>query len=202
MDCLKTFLVEHINITEQNFMFAVGYSFLCFLSWIILPELQFRYKLLSKLTAGDQGIACDFLAYFLIYTGTLRNKAINDAIASSGSLNYGIFEIPVLAISYIMFLFGLMLVAMSFYRLGMRGMYFGDHFGFLFKEKITQFPYNYFPNAQYVGTTSSLIGYSLAQHSLVGILIAFIIYILYEILNIVEFRKLKIFYPPKDVKVN
>ena len=105
--------------------------------------------------------------------------------------------------SYLAVIFGLVLVAMSFYRLGLRGMYFGDHFGFLFKEKITQFPYNYFPNAQYVGTTATMIGYSLIKHSAFGIFISMFIYGQYQILWIVENKKLKVFYPsPKKPEKN
>jgi len=197
MDILKNTLTNYIDFSEPSFILGVQYSVICFLGWIILPHLQFEYKLLSRITGGDQGKANDFLTYFLIYTGTMRNHAINEAISRNNSLSYGAFEIPVQIFSWFMIIFGTVLVTMSFYRLGLRGMYFGDHFGFLFKEKITQFPYNYFPNAQYVGTTSMLIGYSLARHSASGIFIAVLVYVLYKILTIVEFRKLKVFYPEK-----
>jgi phosphatidylethanolamine N-methyltransferase len=202
MDTLKSTLTKNIDFSEPNFVIALQYSLICFLGWVILPHLQFEYKLLSKLTGGDQGKASDFLTYFLIYTGTMRNQAINEAISRNSTLNYGVWEIPVQILSYILIIFGTVLVIMSFYRLGLRGMYFGDHFGFLFKEKITQFPYNYFPNAQYVGTTSMFIGYSLARHSAAGLFIAVLVYVLYKILTIVEFRKLKVFYPPNQIKSN
>jgi phosphatidylethanolamine/phosphatidyl-N-methylethanolamine N-methyltransferase len=200
MDSLKTILTDYIDFTEPHFIDAIQYSFLCFLGWVILPHLQFEYKLLSKLTNGNQAIASDFLAYFLIYTGTTRNHFINQAILNSKKMEYGVYEIPVQILAYIMMIFGIVLVTGSFYRLGLRGMYFGDHFGFLFKEKITQFPYNYFPNAQYVGTTAMLIGYSLTHHSAAGIFIALLVYLLYQVLTIVEFRKLKVFYPTTDKK--
>ncbi len=201
MENIKSLLFDYIDYTETNFLQAVGYSFLCFLLWILLPHLQFKYKLLSKLTVGDEGKACDFLAYFLIYTGTIRNHAINEMINKNKTISYGNLEIPIQILSYSMMVFGLILVVFSFYRLGLRGMYFGDHFGFLFKEKITSFPYNHFPNAQYVGTTWFFVGFSLAFHSLAGIFIALLVYLLYQILNVVESRKLEIFYPPnKQVK--
>ena len=202
MNKFQNFLTTYINFTEPNFIQAIQYSMICFLGWIILPHLQYKYKILSRLSGGNQSIACDFLAFFLIYTGFIRNQAINQAIYNSKTLIYGFYEIPTLVISYFLMLFGGLLVSMSFYRLGLRGMYFGDHFGFLFKEKITQFPYNYFPNAQYVGTTSLLIGFSLMYHSAAGILISMLIYGQYQILWIVENRKLKVFYPssPENIK--
>lgn len=195
MDTIKSLVLDNIDFTETNFLQAMGYSVLCFLLWVLMPHLQFKYKLLSKITGGDEGKACDFLAYFLIYTGTIRNHAINEMINKNKTISYGNFEIPMQILSYAMMAFGLVLVVFSFYRLGLRGMYFGDHFGFLFKEKIVSFPYNYFPNAQYVGTTWFFIGFSLAFHSLAGVFIAVVVYLLYQILNLVESRKLEIFYP-------
>jgi len=191
-------LFQQIDFTETNFLQAFAYSILCFLLWIIMPHLQFKYKLLSKFTGGDEAKACDFLAYFLIYTGTIRNHAINEMINKNKKISYGYLEIPIQIVSYMMIAFGLILVVFSFYRLGLRGMYFGDHFGFLFKEKIINFPYNYFPNAQYVGTTWFFIGFSLAFHSIAGVFISILMYILYQILNIVESKKLEIFYPSNN----
>jgi phosphatidylethanolamine N-methyltransferase len=191
---------KYIDFTESKFIEANIYSVLCFALWVILPHLQFRYKLLSRFVGNDEEKACDFLSYFLIYTGTIRNHAINEAINNNIHINYGIWEYPILLLSTVLMIFGLVLVSFSFYRLGLRGMYFGDHFGFLFKEKIIQFPYNYFDNAQYVGTTAFFIGYSLFFHSPAGIFITILINLLYKVLTFVENRKLKIFYP--DTKEN
>jgi len=196
MDIIKSLALDYIDFTETYFLQAMGYSVLCFLLWVLIPHFQFKYKLLSKLTGGDEGKACDFLSYFLIYTGTIRNHAINEMINKNKTISYENFEIPMQIISYAMMAFGLVLVVFSFYRLGLRGMYFGDHFGFLFKEKIISFPYNYFPNAQYVGTTWFFVGFSLAFHSVAGVFVSTVIYLLYQILNVVESRKLEIFYPP------
>lgn len=199
------FLTNYIDFTETNFLQAVAYSFLCFFLWILLPHLEFKYKILSKITLGNKEKACDFLSYFLIYTGTLRNQAINEMMNKNKLMSYGIYEIPLQILAYISMAFGLVLVMFSFYRLGLRGMYFGDHFGFLLKEKIVAFPYNYFPNAQYVGTTWFFIGFSVAFHSAAGLFISFLVYLLYQILNLVESKKLEIFYPEKkegeDVKI-
>ena len=194
--------MEYINFYETKFLEAVGYSVLCFLLWILIPHLQFKYKLISKFVGNDEAKACDFLAYILIYTGTVRNHAINEAINKNIHISYGVFEIPIILSSILMMAFGLVLITYSFYRLGLRGMYFGDHFGFLFKEKITKFPYNHFDNPQYVGTSSFFIGYSLFYHSPAGIFITILMNCLYKILNVVEERKLKIFYPetPKSIK--
>jgi methylene-fatty-acyl-phospholipid synthase len=193
-------MTQYIDFTETKFLEANAYSILGFTLWVLLPHIQFKYKLLSRLTGNDEAKACDFLSYFLIYTGTIRNHAINEAINNNVHISYGIWEYPILVVSAVLIAFGLILVGFSFYRLGLRGMYFGDHFGFLFKEKIVQFPYNYFDNAQYVGTTAFFIGFSLFYHSPAGVFMTVVIYLLYQVLTFVENRKLKIFYP--DAKEN
>lgn len=199
VDIITNFNVqEYINFTEPKFVETMLYSFLCFALWIILPHLQFKYQLLSKFIGNDNGKACDFLSYFLIYVGTLRNHAFNEAVNRNIHVSYGIFEIPIQIICYLSMAFGLVLIAFSFYRLGLRNMYFGDHFGFLFKEKITSFPYNYFENPQYVGTTTFYLGFSIAFHSPAGVVITLLVNVLYRILNIVEERKLKVFYPDSN----
>ena len=203
MQLIKTFLdisQEYINFREPKFLETLAYSFLCFALWVILPHLQFKYRLLSRFTGGDEGKACDFLAYFLIYIGTLRNHAFNEAVNNNIHMNYGDWEVPIQILSYLSMIYGLLLVVFSFYRLGMRNMYFGDHFGFLFKERITSFPYNHVENPQYIGTTTFFLGFSLAFHSPAGIFITVVVNMLYNLLNLIEERKLKVFYP--DVKEN
>jgi len=91
---------------------------------------------------------------------------------------------------------GTVLILASFYRLGLRGLYFGDHFGFLFKEKVTSFPYDILDSPQYVGTCLAHFGLSFCYRSPTGVLFTLFYMLCYWILNQVEGRKLKIFYPP------
>jgi methylene-fatty-acyl-phospholipid synthase len=168
------------------------------LGWILLPHLEFKYKLLSKLCGGKQSIASDILAYSLVYFGAIRNYYFDKAMKSGIQVSYGIFEVPIVASSYVFMIIGLVLVFFSFYRLGLRGMYFGDHFGFLFENRITEFPYNYLENPQYVGTTIFFLAAAARRHSPVGVFITLLVNVFYRILNTVESRKLKVFYPQSN----
>jgi methylene-fatty-acyl-phospholipid synthase len=80
-------------------------------------------------------------------------------------------------------------------------MYFGDHFGFLFKEKIVSFPYNVFENPQYVGTCSFFTGLSLTHMSPVGLFLTIFVCGTYSILNYFESSKLAIFYPDTQKEI-
>lgn len=195
MEAIITFLTTYIDFTERKFLEAVFYSFLCWALWVLVPHLQFKYKILSRFTDGDEGKACDFLCWFLIQTGAMRNFAFEQAMANGKHIEYGNWAPLVYLISYPMMFVGFSLVVLSFYRLGLRGMYFGDHFGFLFKEKITAFPYNYVANPQYVGTTLLFTGISAANGSPVGLFLTLLVNVLYRVLYIVEGSKLEQFYP-------
>src|SRR5690349_21569650 len=90
---------QYFNLYEPKFIQTVEWSIICFLGWIIFPHLEFRYKLLSKLTNGNRSLANDFLTYFLMYTGTIRNHFFFEALTNSQTLDYGVWDIPVKLIS-------------------------------------------------------------------------------------------------------
>jgi phosphatidylethanolamine/phosphatidyl-N-methylethanolamine N-methyltransferase len=191
-----------IDITQRYLHWSIFHAFLNFAFWILLPHLEFKYKLLSRFTNGDQGKACDFLSFLLIQTGALRNLTFNEAVNENIKISYGYLDIPLEILGFIMMAAGGLLILITFYRMGIRGMYFGDHFGFLFTEKITAFPFNYLDNPQYVGTTTFFLGSSIFYHSPAGVFLTLLTYALYMILNVIESKKLNIFYPPAQKKSN
>jgi phosphatidylethanolamine/phosphatidyl-N-methylethanolamine N-methyltransferase len=194
-----TFFAENLytDVTEKNFLWSVFHALLNFSLWILLPHLEFKYRILSRLTNGDQGKACDFLSFLLIQTGALRNLAFNEAINQGNKIKYGNFDFALETIGVFLIIGGFSIVFLTFYRMGIRGMYFGDHFGFLFKEKITAFPFSHLDNPQYVGTTAFFLGSSIFYHSPAGVVLTVLTYGLYMVLNLVEEKKLAVFYPVK-----
>jgi hypothetical protein len=86
--------------------------------WTLLPHLEFKFNLLSKLIGNNKEKAADFLAYFIIYTGTTRNYAFTDAIVNNNKIDLGNMNYVFLVVGYILMLIGLVIVAFSFYRLG------------------------------------------------------------------------------------
>ena len=184
-----------IDLTESQFLSSVFYALLNFSMWMLIPHLEFKYNALSRLFGNNKSIANDFFAFFLVQTGTFRNLAFNAAMTNNLKVGYGGFDFLFEVLGVGLIVFGFILVFFSFYRLGMKGMYFGDHFGFLFTEKITAFPYNRFDNPQYVGTTAFFFGFAMYHHSPVGILLTVVTNCLYAVLNVVEAKKLKVFYP-------
>ncbi|KAL7714890.1 Phosphatidylethanolamine N-methyltransferase [Entamoeba marina] len=62
-------------------------------------------------------------------------------------------------------IFGWILSLSSFYRLGFKGTYEGDCFGYLFDEMITSFPFDTVPHPMYFGGALLFISSALHYHS-------------------------------------
>ena len=186
---------SYINFFDSQLWIAISYIFLNLMSWLIIPYLEFKHKIISKILNGQRERAADFVAYFMIYIGTVRNYYMDESIKNNIIIDLGVFNFPLFLIGGIMVIVGSLLVLASFYRLGLRGLYFGDHFGFVFNEKITAFPYDTFDSPQYVGTVMLHFGFGFTYRSPTGFLFSFLYMLCYYILNKVEEQKLKIFYP-------
>ena len=150
---------SYINFFDSQLWIAISYIFLNLMSWLIIPHLEFKHKIISKILNGQRERAADFVAYFMIYIGTVRNYYMDESIKNNIIIDLGVFNFPLFLIGGIMVIVGSLLVLASFYRLGLRGLYFGDHFGFVFNEKITAFPYDTFDSPQYVGTVMLHFGF-------------------------------------------
>ena len=185
----------YIDFKNDTLWIAIFYIFLNLLSWLIIPHIEFKYKVFTKLLKGQSDRAADFVAYFMIYIGTIRNYYMDESVKNNIILDLGIFNYPSYLIGGIMVILGGSLVIGSFYRLGLRGLYFGDHFGFFFKEKVTAFPYDMFESPQYVGTIMIHFGFGFCYRSATGFLFALLYMLCYIILDRIEEQKLKIFYP-------
>ncbi|GAB1225997.1 hypothetical protein ENUP19_0273G0006 [Entamoeba nuttalli] len=69
-------------------------------------------------------------------------------------------------------IFGWVLSISSFYRLGFKGTYEGDCFGFLFDEMITSFPFGFVPHPMYFGGALLFISSSLYYYSSTGLILS------------------------------
>ena len=197
MDTIINFVQSNINLKEKNFLEAVALTIASMISLSLLPHLQYKYKLFSRITDGDMGRAADFLALLLIHMGTFKNYAFFESLFTNERFPVGLwYNYTVLPLGGLLILAGGVLVICSFKKLGLRGMYFGDHFGFLLEKRIDGFPYNYFKNPQYNGTNMVYLGLSLVTRSFSGIMLTAFIICIYRIFwHFMESKKLNEFYP-------
>lgn len=84
------------------------------------------------------------------------------------------------------FAYGATLVLGSMYKLGVVGTYLGDHFGFLFDERIVSFPFNVCDNPMYDGSTLSFLGTALFFGKPAGLFATALVYTMYQIVLLIE----------------
>lgn len=189
MDSAISFVFDNVNFAEKQFREVIFYSILSVLVWGLLPHLQYKYKIISKFFNDDMEIAADFLAFLLIHIGTFRNYAFTESIFNNKRFDFGDFNIITTIFGVSILLFGSLLWITSLLKLGLRGSYFGDHFGFLFKKRIESFPFNVLENPQYTGSKLFLLGQSILFRSLTGLVMTIFISLLYSFLFFVFEKK-------------
>ena len=66
------------------------------------------------------------------------------------------------------------------WALGVTGTYLGDYFGILMKERVTGFPFNFFDNPMYDGSTLCFFGTALYYGKPTGLLVSLFVYNMYK----------------------
>ncbi|KAF9941062.1 hypothetical protein BGZ67_005920 [Mortierella alpina] len=120
-------------------------------------------------------------AVYLILSALVRDHFIHLAVAPDA----GSFVILPASIATVLgavcFVSGALLNLWTLKSLGIKGMYNGDSFGFLFDAPVEDGPYKYMSDPQYVGTTLSLVGTAIYYQSIIGYVLAVDMYIIFWI---------------------
>ena len=189
MDSVINFVCENINFEGKQTREVIIYSILSVLVWGLFPHLQYKYKIISKFFNNNMEKGADFLALLLIHIGTFRNYAFTETIFNNKRFDFGDLNIISSIVGLSILLFGSLLWITSLLKLGLRGSYFGDHFGFLFKKRIQSFPFNILENPQYTGSKLFLLGQSILFRSLTGLFMTITISLFYSFLFFVFEKK-------------
>ena len=182
------FIFENISF-DKNVQQVLLYSGLSLIVWGILPHLQHKHKLISWLFSDNREIAADFLAFLLIHIGTFRNYAFFESLFSNKRLDFGEFNILSTIIGIIFLCIGSLFWITALLKLGLRGSYFGDHFGFVFNKKVDSFPFNLLENPQYNGSKLFLLGQSIIFRSVIGCVLTLFTSLLYSFVFFVFEKK-------------
>ncbi|KAG0256977.1 hypothetical protein BGZ95_005354 [Linnemannia exigua] len=122
-----------------------------------------------------------FYAVYLILSALIRDHFIHLAVApDAGSLILLPASIATV-LGAVCFVSGALLNLWTLKSLGIKGMYNGDSFGFLFDAPVEDGPYKYMSDPQYVGTTLSLVGTAIYYQSVIGYVLAIDMYIIFWI---------------------
>lgn len=195
LSIISEFLWDNISL-DRNVQQVLLYSFISLFVWGILPHLQHKHKLISWAFSDNQEIAADFLAFLLIHIGTFRNYAFFESLFSNKRLDFGEYNDISTILGTVILCIGSLFWITSLLKLGLRGSYFGDHFGFVFVRKVDSFPFNVLENPQYNGSKLFLLGQSIIYRSVMGFVLTVFISLLYSFVFFAfEKKNMKTIYP-------
>lgn len=196
---LSNLMFDYIQVCDTEFIVTMLMIILCPITWNLFARYEFHTKYFTKL-AGDNRLAADIFAHVLIEMGIFRNYMFSRTIKSQPHFDLGDYECFTAVISYVLIVIGGGLVFMSFYRLGIHGIYYADYFGILMKEKVTAFPYNILDNPLYVGSESLFIGMSLLHRSPSGFFLTFVAWVMYKFASVLENPLTELIYSEENIK--
>ncbi|KAF9195657.1 hypothetical protein BGZ50_004055, partial [Haplosporangium sp. Z 11] len=120
-------------------------------------------------------------AVYLVLSALVRDHFIHLAVAPDAG-SFILFPATVASVvGGVCFVSGALLNLWTLNSLGIKGMYNGDSFGFLFDAPVEDGPYKYMGDPQYVGTTLSLVGTAIYYQSIIGYVLAVDMYIIFWI---------------------
>ncbi|EFY90508.1 methylene-fatty-acyl-phospholipid synthase [Metarhizium acridum CQMa 102] len=142
--------------------------------------LEYHNKILTKLFGGNAKAANYGLAVAIFSLGLFRDWLYKVALSEQPS--HPLLEtVYSRAAAYTLFAAGNILVISSTYRLGIRGTFLGDYFGFLLDEMVTGFPFNVTGAPMYWGSTMSFLGTALFFGKPAGLLLTLWVYLVYVV---------------------
>ena len=154
----------------------------CPIIWNIIARNEYRRRTLTALT-GSRTVGCYLLALWIFSSSLFRDYLFNCAIKANAGFTLfpPALEQAAFLVGSCCIAVGMVLVLSSYYRLGICGTYLGDYFGILMSERVTKFPFNVLENPMYNGSSLSFLGGALCSNSIVGVVLAVWVFVVYEI---------------------
>ncbi|ELP88488.1 methylene-fatty-acyl-phospholipid synthase, putative [Entamoeba invadens IP1] len=152
--------------------YATISAFLIFASpsvWNTLGHLEYNSGKISALFKGNKENGYRLVMFIIIFMQIIRNVfyylACIYSVPMFPAIDNFMNSVPIVmdCLAYPLFIAGWVLSLSSFMRLGFKGTYEGDCFGFLFDEMITKFPFDgTVPHPMYTG--GAMLFFSSALH--------------------------------------
>ncbi|OAA59498.1 phosphatidylethanolamine N-methyltransferase [Cordyceps fumosorosea ARSEF 2679] len=150
--------------------------------WLIQSHIfaEYRNQVLSKLFGGNRTLANYALAATIFSIGIIRDWLYKTAILEQPT-HPALQGLPTQAAAYTLLAAGNVLVVTSTWRLGIRGTFLGDYFGFLQEKMVTGFPFNVTGAPMYWGSTMSFLGTALLFGRPAGVVLTALVYVVYVV---------------------
>ncbi|KAG5992375.1 Phosphatidyl-N-methylethanolamine N-methyltransferase [Claviceps spartinae] len=173
-------LVNYVDFDKKSLIVSGASVAFNPLFWNIVARQEYHNKVLTKLFGGDSKTANYALAAAIFSLGLLRDWLYKVALSEQPSHPLLLTEYSQAA-AYTLLAAGNTLVISSTWRLGIRGTFLGDYFGYLLDEMVTGFPFNVTACPMYLGSTMSFLGTALLLGKPAGILVTAWVYLVYVI---------------------
>ena len=145
--------------------------------WNLLAHYEYFTGKITKLCGNSRLWGYRVTMYIIITMQLIRNWAFYQALEHSQpmvpELDGFLARYPnfMFILSWVIFIIGWFFSLTSFWRLGFKGTYEADAFGFLFDEMITKFPFGTIPHPMYTGGALAFLGSALHYYSSTGIIL-------------------------------
>lgn len=152
--------LEAIDFGKASFWFSLFTVVLSPLYWTIIARNELKSQTLAKLF-GSKELGCYVFSVTVFILGLIRDYVFTLAIKDQpyGPQAFPLMATPeMIAFSYVCSTVGAIFVGFAMYELGIDGTYYGDYFGILKNERLTQFPFNVCNNPMYYGSTMCFLG--------------------------------------------
>ena len=193
-------ILSYVDIYNKTLLISIVMIIVCPVTFYLIARWEFQTKFFTKIV-GDNRLAADIFAHIVIQMGIFRNfifsKAIKEQVAYPIDEEYKLW---VTMLGYGIIFFGISLVYLSYYRLGIYGIYYADSFGILCKEKVTAFPYNVIDNPLYIGSTSVFLGLAILHNSPTGLLLTVLVWFMYKLASLMENPMTDLIYSVENIK--
>ncbi|KAI8059610.1 phospholipid methyltransferase-domain-containing protein [Gongronella butleri] len=170
----------YVDLKQPSFYLALANIFFNPIFWNIAARAEYRTHILTKLACGSAFVGCAVLAVSIFSLGILRDYLYHEALAVQPTLAV-LEQDAVKAVAAVCFVVGSTLVVSSMWALGFTGTYLGDYFGILMKERVTGFPFNVTEDPMYTGSTLSFLATALWYASPAGLLLTFVVHVVYRV---------------------
>jgi methylene-fatty-acyl-phospholipid synthase len=173
-------LPQLVRWTDPKFLLAAALVVIVPACWNFVARTEYRTHFLTKLFRGNKLYGCYFLAVCILAASRLREWRGYEAIATQPTLlELDNFYLRMAAGA--LFVIGFILVASSFYALGITGTFLGDYFGILMDSKVEGFPFDLISNPMYFGSTLMMVAGSIRSGSPAGLVLSALAAVVYYV---------------------
>ncbi|KAK2186938.1 hypothetical protein NP493_182g04003 [Ridgeia piscesae] len=179
---------------EPSVYFAAFLIIVCPLYWNYVARWEHRTDRVSDYFGSPfKGFVCFTLSVILL--SFCRDWRYLQAIKNQ-SRWFALQQNSILWLGYFLIILGSSLNLCTLCSLGIKGAYFGEFFGFLLPRKLQSFPFNIVEHGFYVGTVLLYLGLALVSASQAGLMLTFLLAIVYRISYLYERPYMEDMYRP------